>query len=214
MPVLFVTGTDTEVGKTWVTCRLLRVLRSAGYSAVGFKPVAAGCTYTAQGWQNDDAVLLRAASSPGYSYQDINPIALKEPVAPHIAAQNEGRVLNPEMIVEQAKRLAANTDWVLVEGAGGIRVPLTQTVDFRDLAQRAGWPVLLVVGMRLGCINHAILTAESLENAGLDYAWLPNWLPPLQTEGQANAVTLESRLRGSRIDLDQSNLVETLESLV
>ncbi len=161
---LYLTGTDTDAGKTHTAVVLLHALRRAGQSAVGMKPLASGCLKTAEGWRNEDALRLQAASDPRPEYALVNPWALREPTAPEIAAALDG--VSPELPpIEQAfARLAASADHVVVEGVGGWMAPLTTTLMQVDLVRALDLPVVLVVGLRLGCINHALLTAAALRN--------------------------------------------------
>jgi dethiobiotin synthetase len=169
----FVTGTDTEVGKTAISCALLAAAAARGLSTAAIKPVAAGCDE--QG-RNDDALQLMAAMSQPLEYEQVNPVALRSAIAPHIAAAQEGRRM-------QASRLAGlcrgvilgGADFILVEGAGGWRVPIGPRETLADVAGQLQLGVILVVGMRLGCINHALLTAEAIRADGLQLAgWVAN----------------------------------------
>jgi len=195
MSAFFVTGTDTEIGKTFTTCALLHAARASGLTAVGYKPIAAGAEQTADGLANEDALAIRAASSAGFALGDINPICLREAVAPHIAAAAEGVPFAVEPIVAGFERLAARADVVLVEGVGGFCVPLTDTLDTADLAAAFRLPVLLIVGMRLGCINHALLTVEAIHARGLPLAgWYANTLSPRMNRFDENLAALEARI--------------------
>lgn len=188
---LFVTGTDTGIGKTRVAVALLRGLRAAGYHAVGYKPVASGCEAAADGLRNDDALALQAAGSPGWDYDAINPIALAAPIAPHIAAADAGVVIDTQMLDVGHARLAAASDWVVVEGAGGWHVPLSDNTDFADWVSGHAWPTLLVVGMRLGCVNHAVLSARAIADRAPFVGWVANTLPPRQPRLADNIACLE-----------------------
>jgi len=191
----FLTGTDTEIGKTFATCALLHAARVRGLVALGMKPVAAGAEWRDGEWINEDAARLRAAGSfdPGLAL--LNPYCLKEPVAPHIAAAREGVDIAPERIVAAFEALRARADVVIVEGVGGFRVPLGPAWDTADLACALGLPVILVVGMRLGCINHALLTAEAIAGRGLILAgWIANRIDPAMLSFEENVRTLEARL--------------------
>lgn len=214
MPIVFVAGTDTGVGKTWVAVRLLKLLRQQGFSAVGFKPVAAGCEETPEGLRNDDAEQLLAASSAGFAYDEINPVALREPIAPHIAAAHEGRVIDPERIIAGAVALQGRADWVVVEGAGGLMVPLNAQTDFLDLLSATQWPALLVIGMRLGCLNHAYLSASVLKKAGIPFAWHANVLPPEQPSLMDNLQALQERMPAPQAQKFDLSLVEKLLRLM
>lgn len=194
MPTLFVTGTDTGCGKTHVSCALLKALRQAGEDAVGYKPVAAGCEGTPSGLRNEDALALQSHSNGAEDYAAINPVALAPPVAPHLAAARAGVTIDPGRLVAGAEALAARHDWVIVEGAGGFLVPLGADTDFADLVGRAHWPVLLVVGMRLGCLNHALLTVEAIARRGRLAGWVANALPPRQDWLEENIATLRDRI--------------------
>nr|MBV6628973.1 dethiobiotin synthase [Oceanococcus sp. HetDA_MAG_MS8] len=214
MPIVFVGGTDTEIGKTYTSLRLIHALRETGASVAGYKPVAAGCEQSADGWRNEDALKLLAASSPGLSYAQVNPIALPDAIAPHLAADNCGLRIDPDGMAAGAHALAQEYDWVIVEGAGGLLVPLTDKLTFLDWVAGQGWPCVLVVGMRLGCINHALLSAQALQKAGLPWAWIANRLPPLQPWVEENEATLNQWLAGPRLHLDQNHWRKVLSTLV
>lgn len=201
MPIVFVTGTDTGCGKTHVSCALLQALRQAGHTAVGYKPVASGCERTPQGLRNDDALALMAHSSAGFGYADINPIALQPAIAPHVAAADARVEVDLDRLIDGAKALQQRADWVVVEGAGGFLVPLNDRDSFADMAQRAGWPVLLVVAMRLGCINHALLSVEAIAQRTRLRAWVANVMPPEQTRLQDNVDSLDQRIAVPRMGL-------------
>ncbi len=194
MNTLFVTGTDTGVGKTRVATALLRRARLRGLHACGFKPVASGCEATAEGLRNDDALALLAESAPGLSYADINPVALAPAIAPHLAAAQAGIVIDPLRLAQAHARLAAAHERVVVEGAGGWRVPLNADTGFDDWVAAQRWPVVLVVGLRLGCINHALLSAESIRRRTTLAGWVANVLPPEQPHWRDNVATLRDRL--------------------
>ncbi|MCL2830201.1 MAG: dethiobiotin synthase [Betaproteobacteria bacterium] len=190
----FVTGTDTEIGKTFVTCALLHAFRAAGFSAAGMKPVAAGCDETGE---NEDVAALRAASSPlqALPREWVNPWCFAQPVAPHIAAREEGRIITMEPVLSAFAHLSSSCDVVLVEGVGGFRVPLGRDFDSADLACAFGLPLLLVVGLRLGCINHALLTAEAIRARGLTLAgWVANTVDPHMLRRDENLEALRERL--------------------
>lgn len=169
----FVTGTDTEVGKTAVCCALLEAARAAGLRTAAIKPVAAGCD---ERGRNEDALQLQACMTETMEYGRINPVALAEPVAPHLAAAHEGRDLRVDALAQLCRDgMTGAADLVLVEGAGGWRVPLGPRETLADLAVALQLEVILVVGMRLGCINHALLTAEAIQRDGLTLAgWVAN----------------------------------------
>ncbi|MEO8444070.1 MAG: dethiobiotin synthase [Gammaproteobacteria bacterium] len=197
----FVTGTDTGVGKTLVTGALLLNARAHGLDAVGLKPVAAGGTRVAGRFVNDDALLLQRLSSGPIDYADVNPVALEPAIAPHIAAARAGLTLSAADLADGVRRIdARGADVLLVEGAGGWLVPLNDRETMADLAARLGYPVILVVAMRLGCLNHALLTAAAIEAAGLALAgWVANCTAPDMDARDENLHTLELRLPALRL---------------
>lgn len=173
----FVTGTDTEIGKTWSTVALLHALRRLGRVALAMKPVSAGCCWQDGQWQNDDAVLLRRHSSLHLFYDLVNPYAFEQPVSPHLAAN--GVDVDLKVIRAAYSHLCERADVVLVEGAGGWLSPLSDDLDNQGLATALALPVILVVGMRLGCINHARLTYQSIRDSGLRcVGWIANRVDP------------------------------------
>jgi dethiobiotin synthetase len=189
---VFVTGTDTGVGKTRVAVALIHGLRAQGLRVAAMKPVAAGC---APGELNEDVVALMQAANVSADARDVNPYAFAQPVAPHIAAQQAGVRIELAVIETAYSRLAAAADVVVVEGAGGWRVPLNQHEDMADLAQQLGLLVVLVVGLRLGCINHALLTAESIINRRMPWGgWVGNRIDPVMAQQDANLITLRACL--------------------
>jgi len=192
----FVTGTDTGVGKTHAAAALLRALSRRGISAVGMKPVASGCERTPQGLRNGDALALIAASGAPVLYDDVNPYAFEPAIAPHIAADLAGVRIEFDQIEAACDRLAADSRLVIVEGAGGWRVPLSETLGLSDLAARLGLGVILVVGLRLGCLNHALLTAEAIEaDRGPPLVgWIGNQLDEPMPQVEANLATLRARI--------------------
>ena len=190
---LFVTGTDTGVGKTLVATALLRALAATGLRAVGMKPVAAG--FDAASGASADVLALQAAGNVDAPARDRNPYAFAEPVAPHLAAEAAGVTLALSEIAAAGERLRRIADVLIVEGAGGALVPLDARHDMLDIAAALQLPVLLVVGMRLGCLNHALLTALAVRRRGLDLrGWVANALPPPMALAGANIRTLIDRL--------------------
>lgn len=188
----FVTGTDTGVGKTLISCALLYAFAAQGNSVAGMKPVAAGCD---EDGLNEDVKKLRAATSILASLGQINPYSFLRPVAPHIAARNAGVQINLQRILESYNELAAQAEVVIVEGAGGFRVPLNDTEDGADLALALGLPVILVVGMRLGCLNHALLTVRAISDCGLVCdGWIANVLDDEMTALDENIEALQQRI--------------------
>ncbi len=191
----FITGTDTSVGKSWCSAALMVKLQQQGLTVAGMKPVASGCAETAEGLRNDDALLLQAHSSIAIPYETINPFAYAPPIAPHIAAQQAGRSIQFDIIRDDFLRIAKQVDQVVVEGVGGWRVPLNENEAVADLAKALGLPVILVVGLRLGCISHAMLTAETIRNDGCELVgWIANTLENDMPEQTAVIETLAARL--------------------
>lgn len=192
---LFVTGTDTGVGKTVASTALLHALRASGLRAVGMKPVASGCISTPDGWRNDDALALQAASDPLPPYADLNPYALPAPLAPEIAAREAGVDVQLGVLVAAFERLQPLADVVLVEGVGGWAAPLTATLDQRHLVEQLRLPVVLVVGMRLGCINHARLSARAIQDDGARLVgWIANEVDPEMERLDENFALLSARM--------------------
>lgn len=177
---IYITGTDTGAGKTLASACLLHALRAHGLSAVGMKPVASGCAMTAEGWRNEDALALQAASAPRPDYALVNPFALPEPTAPEIAAARAGVTLSLAPIVAAYDALSGLADVVVVEGVGGWLAPLDVALDQADLVRALQLPVILVVGERLGCINHARLTARAIAADGVTLAgWIASSVDPM-----------------------------------
>jgi len=187
----YVTGTDTGIGKSVASAALLHALRARGLRAVGMKPVASGCESTDEGWRNEDALLLQRASDPVPAYDDVNPFALPHPLAPELAAADAGVALELAPILQAHARLAALADAVVVEGVGGWAAPLTAALDQLDLVRALQLPVLMVVGLRLGCINHARLTARAIERDGVQLAgWIANDIDPAMARADDNFAIL------------------------
>lgn len=192
---LFVTGTDTGCGKTQVTRLILRVLRSRGIHAAGVKPIASGCELTANGLRNQDALLLQAASGLDLTYEEVNPFAYAPAIAPHIAATQAQRPIDLPQIVAHCRRLAARHHGLVVEGVGGLLVPLDDHHTLADLILRLELPLVLVVGLRLGCLNHALLTAEVIQQRRLPVAgWIANQSEAEMDAREANLDSLRRRL--------------------
>jgi dethiobiotin synthetase len=192
----FVAGTDTGVGKTRASCALLHVLRGRHLRCVGMKPVAAGAEPDVSGQlQNEDVLALRAASSFRVPAQLDNPVLLPTPTSPHIAAARAGRMIDIEQLATAYRAIAAQADAVVVEGAGGFMVPLSSRHTGADLAAALGLPVILVVGLRLGCLNHSLLTRDAIRQRGLRLAgWIVNRLDLLMLEQDANIAYLSEQL--------------------
>jgi dethiobiotin synthetase len=198
---VFVTGTDTGVGKTLVSCALLHALRRAGVRVGAMKPIAAGAEERGGPLVNDDTqALLQALGAEPGDAADVTPILMRTPIAPHIAARVEGREIAWPPVRQAHERIRERCDFLVVEGVGGFRVPLGDDWDTVDLAVRFGLPVVMVVGMRLGCLNHALLTAECIARAGLPFAgWVANTIDPHMPCRDDNIATLERRLPGPRL---------------
>jgi len=191
----FVTGTDTGVGKTRVATGLLAGLRARGVSALGMKPVASGCRHTPSGLRNADAEALRAAGSCRLRYDEVNPYAFAPGIAPHLAAEAAGVVIREHAIQEHFARLCTQAQRVVVEGVGGWLVPLGPALTMADIARALRLPVIMVVGLRLGCLNHALLTAAAIHQSGLTLAgWVANRIEPDFEKPDENVESLAARL--------------------
>ena len=196
----FITGTDTGVGKTRIARLLLEALARAGQRAAGMKPVASGCRATSEGLRSEDAESLRAASGVAADYADVNPYAFAPAVAPHIAAREGGVEIRLEKILECFQRLQRQAPWLVIEGVGGWMAPLGESLTVADVARALRLPVILVVGLRLGCLNHALLTASAIRQAGVPFAgWIANRIDPAMTRAEENIAALEERLTAPRL---------------
>lgn len=195
-PAYFIAGTDTDVGKTTVAAGLLHAAQLAGLSTLGAKPVASGCSASAKGLRNDDALALIAQSSVKLPYEQVNPFAFEPAIAPHLAAREAGVILSVQALLDPMRAvLAQGADFTLIEGAGGWRVPLSDQANLSDLAIALKLPVILVVGVRLGCINHALLSAEAIARDGLQLAgWVANIVDPRTSRLEENLASLAERL--------------------
>ena len=192
---VFITGTDTGVGKTYACVALLHALRGAGLRAVGMKPVASGCAVMPQGLRNDDAMALQAASDPCPDYALVNPLAYAQPISPHLAAAAAGHTIRLTPIERAHARLAALADITVVEGVGGWLAPLSDRLTAGDIARALDLPVILVVGLRLGCLNHALLSARAIAADGCTLlGWIGNRIDPAMLEPERNLDTLHTRL--------------------
>ena len=195
MAGFFVTGTDTGVGKTFATAALMRFLRAEGRSVVGMKPVACGCAWQDGQWRNEDALLLQELATVAVDYAKLNIYAFPPPISPHLAARRAGRPVQLDVIVRQCRELERLADCVLVEGVGGWEVPLNAEERVSDLAKALNLPVVLVVGMRLGCLSHAILTHDAIVRAGVVCAgWVANGVEAGFSCLEENIETLASAL--------------------
>jgi len=193
---IFVTGTDTGVGKTLACCALIHALAAHGVHAVPMKPVAAGAVERGGRWINEDtALLLEAAGRDLTDAAGCTPVLLREPMAPSIAAAREGVEISLPQLVAAFNARAGGGDFVVVEGVGGFRVPLSDGADSVQLARLIGLPVVLVVGLRLGCLNHALLTAQAIDDARLPFAgWIANFIDPDMMAAEENVAVLAARL--------------------
>jgi dethiobiotin synthetase len=195
MSSYFVTGTDTGVGKTLVSAALLHALALRHERVVGMKPVAAGVVRAGDGWASEDALALRAASTIAVPPELDNPVLLPDPLSPHIAAARAGVRIDIAELVRRYRLLAQRADAVVVEGAGGFHVPFSDSETGADFAQALALPVVLVVGLRLGCLNHAALTVEAIRARGLTLAgWVANRIDPAMQAQEDNMAWLQRRL--------------------
>ncbi|MEX3018804.1 dethiobiotin synthase [Kluyvera sp. STS39-E] len=189
----YVTGTDTEVGKTVASTALLQAARLLGRRTAGYKPVASGSEMTADGLRNSDALALQRNSVLPLDYPEVNPYTFAEPTSPHIVSADEQRPIEASVLSAGLRALEAKADWVLVEGAGGWFTPLSPTLTLADWVKAEQLPVILVVGVKLGCINHAVLTAQAIQQAGLRLAgWIANDVTP---PGRRHAEYLSTLVR-------------------
>lgn len=192
---IYITGTDTGIGKTLVASALLHAWRARGLRVAGLKPVASGCVLSAQGWRNDDALALQRASDPRPEYAHVNPHALPLPLAPELAARAAGIEVTLPPILDAYARLATQADGIVVEGVGGWAAPLSATLDQADVVRALQLPVLLVVGLRLGCLNHAYLSAHAILADGCTLAgWVASDIDPSMEAADDNIGLLAARL--------------------
>ncbi len=191
----FITGTDTGVGKTWVTLALMKAMQNKGKVVVGMKPVACGCEKTSEGLRNDDAVKILKRSSQRLNYRTVNPYAFEPAIAPHIAAEQVGVKIDIEHIASEFNTLKKNADGVVVEGIGGWCVPLGENVMLSELVNRLDLPVILVVGLRLGCINHALSAYRAIRADGASlHGWITSQLDPGYDCPDETMTTLRARI--------------------
>jgi dethiobiotin synthetase len=192
---IFITGTDTEVGKTFFSCALIRALRESNHTVMAYKPIAAGCELIDGNPKNEDALALIKALDFSGDYTLINPIALRQPIAPHIAAELEQVTLSVKKLQQSINLANSKTQLTLVEGAGGWLVPLNNTETMADYAVAENLSVILVVGLKLGCINHALLTAAMIRRQGLTLVgWVANHIDPDMLNQTQNIETLKKQL--------------------
>lgn len=191
----FITGTDTDVGKTTCALGLMAAFKNAGLKVAAMKPVSAGCKQTPQGLRNDDALRLLQEANVDIPYEIVNPYAFELPIAPHIAAEKEGIEMNIDTLVQAYQKIATEVDVVIVEGAGGWLVPFNEKQTMADLAIRLGLPVINVVDIRLGCLNHALLTTQSVKKSSLPLVgWIANHLSKDTYRDAENITALKKRI--------------------
>jgi len=191
----FITGTDTGVGKTLIATALINLLVQQGNKVVGMKPVSCGCQQVGGQWLHDDALLMMDASNVKMPYEVINPYAFAPAIAPHLAAFQVGQKISLSLVQEKFQVLRGVADKIVIEGAGGWLVPINDNESMADLAVALGLPVILVVGLRLGCLNHALLTVQSIQEKGAILAgWVANSIDPLFKEETANIDSLKTRI--------------------
>ena len=192
---VFITGTDTAVGKTAIAAGLVRGLVRQGLRVAVMKPVASGSEFTSEGLRNADALQLMQVANVTAPYETVNPYCFEPPVAPHIAAKEAGILMDTALLRDRFNCLAAASDYVVIEGVGGWLAPLNEAQTVADLVRALGVPVVMVVGLRLGCLNHALLTRESIESHGTRLAgWVGNGIDPAMARRAENLATLEKRL--------------------
>lgn len=184
----FITGTDTDIGKTFVAVGLLNWLHEQGFSTLGYKPVACGGIQTAHGIRNEDALLLQKTASIKLPYESVNPIMLAPPLAPHIAAEQSNVELTVAKLMQSYEAMSEHAaDYMLIEGAGGWLVPLNHSETMADFVSAAQLSCIMVVGMRLGCLNHALLTYRAIKAQGVNMVgWIANCIDPVMPEREAN----------------------------
>jgi dethiobiotin synthetase len=189
---MFITGTDTEIGKTWCTLALIQYFKSQKLRVVGMKPIASGCYYGVNGLRNYDAEQILALSNIDVPYDIVNPYAFEPPIAPHLAAKQINQVIKLDKIISNYNLLQSQADMVIVEGVGGWRVPVNDYLSLKDVVLAMKIPVILVVGIRLGCINHALLTSEAIIQDGCNLiGWIANLIEP---NGQQSIDTISEHL--------------------
>lgn len=218
----FITGTDTGVGKTRISLGMMRALQQQGLSVTGMKPVASGCEMSAEGLRNEDALLLQQYASVPFGYETINPYTFAPPIAPHLAAARAEVRIELAPITKHFNTLAARSDAVVVEGAGGWQVPLNDKQSIADLAVQLGLPVILVVTIRLGCINHALLSAEAIRASGCRLAgWCANHTTPADPESVDIIHSINERIAapmlaviGYQTELNLDVLAQSIDTTV
>lgn len=204
----FIVGTDTGVGKTFIASRIVQQFVNQGYKTIGMKPIASGCEKNAQGeWMNEDVTALTNASNVQAPLDLINPYRFQPAIAPHIAANQAGVNIEIAKISQCFSTLQKQADIVIVEGAGGFLVPINPQETLADLPVALKLPIILVVGMRLGCINHALLTVEAIKNRGLNLAgWVANQIDPQMPEFNENVASVKERVDANLLSVVQFGL--------
>jgi len=192
---LFITGTDTSCGKTEITLGLMQLLQSREHTVLGMKPIASGATPTAEGLRNEDAIRILEQGSVQVPYRTLNPYVYEPPIAPHLAAELENEEIDLSVISTYCISLSQQADCIIVEGVGGWRVPFNKQQSAADLALMLNIPVILVVGLKLGCINHALLTVENIQASGVRLAgWVANEVEPYMLNKDDNITTLQTAI--------------------
>lgn len=209
----FVTGTDTGIGKTTFCQQWLKQGQSQGLSTLGLKPIASGAELIDGQWSNEDARILQQASSLRLNYNSVNPFLLKQPLSPHLAAKYDHVSLNASLVVEHIKPYLSMADLTLIEGAGGWLAPINDHQTMADLAIALDLPVILVVGIRLGCLNHALLSANAIVQSGLSLAgWVANCIDPTMLEPNENITTLNNMLPATRLHTQKFESATTIKT--
>jgi dethiobiotin synthetase len=192
---IFITGTDTGAGKTVVACALVRALRQAGLQVAVMKPIASGAARTPEGLRNADALALMEAARSRRPYAQINPYCFEPPISPHIAAEEAMIEVNTATIAQRFEEARSGSDWIVVEGAGGWLAPISERESMADLARALSLPALLVVGLKLGCLNHAQLTRLAIQSSAVPFAgWVASSIDPHMSHAEANLASLARRL--------------------
>ena len=211
MTSIIITGTDTGIGKTWVSLALMQGFKNLGEQVLGMKPVSSGCETEDGQLRNEDALLIQAACSKHVDYELVNPYAFAPPVSPHAAAEEAGVSIGLERILESYNILERQSDRVVIEGVGGWRVPFSNELSLKDLALELNLPVVMVVGMKLGCINHALLTAQAIMADGVQMkGWVANQIEPDYLMPDSTLETLQSAIQAPLLGVTPG--LERLES--
>lgn len=212
---VFVTGTDTGVGKTQVTLGVMRCLQRDGLKVAGMKPIASGCCRTEDGIRNADALSIQQHCSLSLPYSDINPFAFELPIAPHVAAREAGSAISMTAIAQAYQRILRQVDWCIVEGVGGWLVPISARHTTADLVQYLALPVVLVVGIRLGCLNHTLLSVASIQQRGLRLlGWVANQIDADMARPEANIATLREWIDAPLIGIIPSEPAPSADTFV